>query len=62
MYAGIDGSVPSSGHLTTEFVELLRRQGVTLQPVEIDDGQGVITTEQRYLAKDIVHALADETL
>ena len=60
MYDGLDGSVPSAGHLTTEFVALLTRQGVTQKSVEIDDGQGGTPTEQRYLAKDIVHALADE--
>ena len=59
MYDGIDGSVPQTGHLTTEFVALLTRHGVSTTPVDVTDDD-VDNPEQRYLAKDIVHALANE--
>ena len=59
MYDGLTGSVPQTGHLTTEFVALLTRHGVSVSPVDVTDDD-VANPEDRYLAKDIVHALANE--
>ena len=59
MYDGLTGSVPQTGHLTTEFVALLTRHGVSTTPVDVTDDDND-NPEDRYLAKDIVHALANE--